>query len=159
MKVFSQSKYKLSQMHFGMRVMIVFFLLMILMGFGCGLILGIQKMGFSPSSIAQYYRGSGDDIAYPKSLLELLETAHFHFIGMPLVFLVVGHLAMMTSFSSKAIGRLIAIGFVGIFLNIMSPFLIRFLGAGFAYGVMVSVGLLCVAFVGLVGSVFWELKN
>ena len=159
MKVFSKSKYKLSQMHVGMRVMTVFFLVMILLGFGCGLLLGIQKMGFSPASIAAYYRGSSDGMSYPKSLLELLETAHFHFIGMPMVFLIVGHLAMMTGFSAKVIGRLIAIGFLGIFLNVLSPFLIRFFGTFFVYGEIMSVCLMILAFVGLVGSIFWDLGS
>ena len=157
MKVFSQSRYRLREMPVGMRVMSGFFLGMVVLGFLAGLVLGTLKMGIWPESIAVYYRGVGDGFLYPKSLLELLETAHFHLLGMPVVFLIVGHLGMMTSVSARRVGMLMGCGFLGIFLTIVSPFLVRYVSGVFAWVQLGGLGILAIGFLGLSGIVFVEL--
>lgn len=116
--------------------------------------------GWTPTSVASYYRGDDtpaaiggdrfgmDDDADPsitataspprtmhvaRSFGTLVEVAHLHLVAMPLVLFVIAHLFSMIPAGRGALGgALCYLGFAGAALDILSPFAIRYLSAGFA---------------------------
>ena len=131
MKVFVSKEYNLSETPRGMKMVLVGFLLLILAGYLVGLAMGVTKGGVTTQSLAQYYRGTEDGLVYPKSLMELLEVAHFHLLSMPVAYLIVAHLLFMTKFRWRF--AIVALGLLGMVLNLIAPFLIRFVAAGLAW--------------------------
>ncbi|MCE9615490.1 MAG: hypothetical protein K8T26_14560 [Lentisphaerae bacterium] len=89
-------------------------------------IMATRLTGTSPQSVAAHYQGreTAADEAFPKSVDELLMTAHFHLFIMPVVLLVVGHLVGLTRFPRSVQGLLMGAGSVGLLLNVGMPFLI-----------------------------------
>jgi|SaaInlStandDraft_6_1057023.scaffolds.fasta_scaffold56366_2 hypothetical protein len=132
MKHFESKQSRLTNLPFIMKWLSAFFLVLALIGFVVGLIMGIKKAGWVPSDIATYYRGSDTTMTFPKTIIELLEVAHFHLMSIPLVFLVVSHLMILSNASNKLKIWLISIGSAGLVLHIITPFLIRYTSSNFA---------------------------
>lgn len=114
--------------------------------------------GWTPTSVAAYYRGDeaavpiggerfglADDadpaaapapprtMHVPRSFGTLVEVAHLHLVAMPLVLFVVAHLFSMIAAGRGAFGgALCYAGFAGAALDILSPFAVRYLSSGFA---------------------------
>lgn len=154
MRVYAQREYKLFQMNAGMKWMTALFLLLILGGYFTGLLMGVLKAGWGKEALVNYYCGNEAMGLYPKSALELLEISHFHLLSMPVVFLIVAHLIMMTSLGIYFRLSMIVFGFLGMILDLVSPWLIRYAGAGFAW-VKLAGG--AVFGVSLLGMIFLEL--
>jgi hypothetical protein len=119
--------------------------------------------GWTPASVAAYYRGDppaaesrptgavderfgaaddGDGAVAPtaprtmqvaRTFGSLVEVAHLHLVAMPLVLFVVAHLFSMIAAGRSAFGgALCYAGFVGAALDILAPFAVRYVSAGFA---------------------------
>jgi hypothetical protein len=134
------------------------FLLGILAQAVSGVLMHHLGAGWTPASVAAYYRGNEDptpiggdrfgvaDDADPaaapmaprtmqvaRSFGTLVEVAHLHLVAMPLVLFVVAHLfSMIVAGRSAFGGALCYLGFAGAALDILSPFAVRYLSAGFA---------------------------
>ena len=125
MKIYAQKEYKLLMMNVGMKVITSLFLVMILAGYFTGLWMGFLKAGLGYQSLVDYYRGNEAAGFYPKSTLELLEITHFHLLSIPVVFLIVSHMISMTYLRFRTRIVFIVSGFIGMFLDLISPWLIR----------------------------------
>jgi hypothetical protein len=106
------------------------FLLLILGGVIVTILLAKETSGFTAARAVEHYRGGEESGSYAKSLHELLETAHFHAFSMPVVLLIVAHLMGLTRFGPVWKALLISGGFAGALLNLVSPFLLVYGGAG-----------------------------
>jgi hypothetical protein len=136
----------------------VLFLLGILAQAVSGVLMHHLGAGWTPTSVASYYRGNEtpapvgggrfglEDDANPtaapapprtmhvaRSFGTLVEVAHLHLVAMPLVLFVVAHLFSMIAAGRTAVGgALCYAGFAGAALDILSPFAVRYLSANFA---------------------------
>lgn len=82
-------------------------------------------------------------IAVPRAFGTLLEIAHFHLVMMPLVVFVVAHVFAMCPWGRGRFGGAVAyLTFAGVFLDILSPFAVRYGGGGFAIAKLLGFGLL-----------------
>lgn len=160
---FFASSHNLQQLAPRTRVLCSLFLLGILAQAISGGIMQHLGAGWTPASVAAYYRGdpqaaearptgtvderfgSADDadvtaaptaprtMQVARSFGSLVEVAHLHLVAMPLVLFVVAHLFSMTAAGRTAFGgALCYAGFVGAALDILAPFAVRYVSAGFA---------------------------
>jgi hypothetical protein len=136
MKQFS-NRSQLSRMDFHTRLIMTYFLLFMLLATGVSVFMSYQRTQLTPGGGADYYRGSDDRMNFPKEPTELMETTHFHLFIMPLIFLTVGHLFLMSSWSGGWKTFIVSTCFAYILLDIAKPWMIRYIGAGF--GVLAPV--------------------
>lgn len=149
-----------------------------------GLLMQHAGPGWSPASVARYFRGDdggapvqqavasdpfagldGGDaldagvIALPKSFEALMEVAHWHLAMIPLLIFLAAHCCALTGLGKRppfiAIGIVTGIGGVGV---IAAPFLVRYLGAGWApmqiaSVLLVDAGLIVLALVTITACV------
>ena len=92
-----------------------------------------SKMGLTPSSVIDYYRGNEDRYLQPRSLAGLLETLHFHSFAMGILLLTLTHLVLFVPISMRAKAFGIATAFGSGIAGELSGWGVRFLHPGFAY--------------------------
>lgn len=92
-----------------------------------------HRMGLTPSSVVDYYRGNEEKFLQPRSLLGLLEQLHFHTFAMGILLLTLTHLLLFVpvSMNTKAIG--IAGGFSSALVGELAGWGVRFVHPAFAY--------------------------
>ena len=113
-------------------------------------VLFISKLGFTPESIANYYRGSAVDFQPARNVNSMLEVSHGHAAMMVMVLLLITHLVIFTNGRPRN-KRLIIIGvFSAGIINELSSWAIRFLAPSFA---LVKL----VAFLSMQGLIFYIL--
>ena len=131
-----------------LKVIVWCFLVYTLVLWGTNAGLYFSKMGLTPGSVIEYYRGNEEKFLQPRSLQGLLETLHFHAFAMGILLVTLTHLVLFVPISmrTKAIG--IATAFTSGMLGELSGWGVRFVHPGCAY-----LKILC--FLLLEGSILW----
>jgi hypothetical protein len=123
-KDFSRKTYNFSALPLGQKLVYSSFLFFVILGWMTMLVFYAAKSGLSYETLLDYYRGNEEKMMYPKTFLELWEITHSHLFIMPLVFLVLIHLFMLTRAAvSWKVGVFLA-GTLGMILDIGAPWLI-----------------------------------
>ena len=107
-----------------------------------------SKMGLTPGSVVDYYRGNEERFLQPRSVQGLIEVLHFHSFAMGLLLLTLTHLVLFVPISTRAKTCGIATAFISGLAGELSGWGVRFLHPGFAY---LKIGF----FVTLEGVIFW----
>jgi hypothetical protein len=113
--------------------------------------------GLSPANTTQYYLGNAGDaapaprehggpaldipqenIVVAKDARAVVETFHFHLFSVPVCLLIVGHLFMMTSWTTRKKVIVIAIGSFATLFHLVGPPLVRFVWSGFSIAFVIS---------------------
>lgn len=157
MRMYVQKEYKLLMMNPGLKLVTSVFLFFVLLGYGVGMALGLAKSGLGLQSLVDYYRGNEALGLYPKTLVELLEVTHFHLLSMPIVYLIVCHLMMMTYFHFWTRMVFILSGLIGMILDLVSPWLICYVSGGFAFLKIAGTALFGLCFIGMILIQFYEM--
>ena len=129
-------KYNLSGASQGIKIVTTIFLIFMLIGIATNLLISYAKTGFSYNGLIEYYRGV--ESGYPKTYLELLETTHFHVFSMSVVFLILAHVFLMSSWSYRLKVMVIIISFLAMLAEICSPWLITYVSPKFAVLMIIS---------------------
>jgi len=90
------------------------------------------KMGLTPASVVDYYRGSEALFTQPRSYQSMLEVTHFHLPMMAVVILILTHLLIFAPFSTRTKNWFIGATFGSALLEEGSGWLVRFVSPGFA---------------------------
>ncbi len=106
------------------------------------------KMGLTPSSVVEYYRGNEEKFLQPRSLQGLLETLHFHAFAMGMLLMTLTHLVLFVPISMRTKGLGIAIAFSSGIGGELSGWGVRFVHPAFAY-------LKVACFLLLEGAILW----
>ena len=157
MKIYSAKEYKLRMMNPGVKMITAIFLVMVLGGYVTGFAMGLMKAGFGAEALADYYCGNELQGIYPKSALELMEVTHFHLLSMPIVFLIVGHLMMMTYFHLRTRVIVVALSFLGMVLDLLGPWLVRFVSPAFVYLKLFGSGIFGITFLLMIFAEVYEI--
>ena len=75
-------------------------------------LLYFEKMGLSPSSVVEYYRGDEERFLQPRTYQGMLEVSHFHLFAMGMLLLVLTHLMLFVPLADRAKAWLIAVPFL-----------------------------------------------
>ncbi len=92
-----------------------------------------SKLGLSPQSVIDYYRGNEERYLSPRSFLGLLEVLHFHTFSMGILLLTLTHLLLFVPLSMRVKAFGIATAFTAGLTGELSGWGVRFLHPGFAY--------------------------
>jgi hypothetical protein len=107
--------------------------LFLLLGFWVtNFLLYFSKMGLTPSSVIDYYRGSEEAFTAARSFRSMVEVAHFHLPMMAVVMLILTHLVIFIPFPNKAKVGIIVFSFSVAFLNESACWLVRFVSPNWA---------------------------
>ncbi|MFQ5990840.1 MAG: hypothetical protein ACE5NA_00250 [Nitrospiraceae bacterium] len=113
------------------RLAYTWFLLLMLAGFAFTFFWAHSMTDLSPRGIIEHYRGSDRTFGEPMSFGQLAETTHFHLFTMPVVFLIMVHVLYLTTASNTVKVSMTWIAFLGVTLDLVSPWLITYLSPVF----------------------------
>ncbi|MBI4516158.1 MAG: hypothetical protein HY699_10140 [Deltaproteobacteria bacterium] len=106
------------------------------------------KMGLTPTSVVEYYRGNPERFLQPRSAYGLLEMLHFHSFAMGILLLTLTHLLLFVPISPAVKAWGIALAFAAGLAGELSGWGVRFVHVGFAY-------LKIASFLVLEGVILW----
>jgi hypothetical protein len=118
-----------------LRLVYAGFLVLLAPGLLSQLAFHVGRIGLTPAAVATYYRGGeeGEVMVFPKTFGQILELTHAHAFTMSVVFLILAHLFVSTSVSDRFNASALAATFLGLFGDLASPWLVRYVAAGFAW--------------------------
>ncbi len=113
--------------------------------------------GLSPQGIANHYRGSDATFGEPMSFRELAEITHFHLFTMPVVFMILVHVLYLTMASNRLKVLMTWMGFGGVILDLISPWLIRYVSPMFVMTMLGGDILMTVSFLVMMAIPLYEM--
>lgn len=128
------------------RLLYTFFLLLMLAGFLFSFFWAHSMTGLSPQGIADHYRGSDATFGEPMSFRELAEITHFHLFTMPVVFIILVHVLYLTMASEGIKMSMTWMAFGGVFLDLVSPWLISYVSPVFVLTMLAGDTLMMISF-------------
>ncbi|HUJ24881.1 MAG TPA: hypothetical protein VLW85_02605 [Myxococcales bacterium] len=119
--------------------------------------LSIGRIGLSPHSIANYYRGGEGEMTFPKNFWQLMEVSHFHLFTVPVVALILSHLLYATPASVRARIWLTSMLFSGAIIDATAPWAVRYGAGGFACLLLLGWVLLSAGALLVVAVTLWAM--
>jgi len=158
-RAFGNHVYLLRNARREVRLIYTGFLLLVLIGMATMAAFQVHHIGLTPSRAAAYYRGgeSGGQMTFAKTFRELVEVTHFHSFVMGVVYLVLAHLFIATTLSPALKQAAILVAFAGLTGDLLSPWLIRYVGGEFAYVQLTSWAAEWMGFLGFLCVPLWEM--
>lgn len=121
-----------------LKIIIAFTLLFFVFLWLTNLLLYLQ-IGFSYSSVVEYYLGSEESFRPAKSYIGLLQESHFHFFSMAIILVTLNHLILFAPIKNLYKLILILSSFLSALGDISGGWLIRYVSPQFAYLKIASV--------------------
>lgn len=138
MRAFTRHTFQLRNVSLESKLAYSAFLLMMLPGVASLVAISVGRTGFNAQAIAAYYRGTDDEMSFPKTFWQLVETSHFHLFIIPVVALILSHLLLGTHASRRLRLGLIVSTFSGALLDVSGPWLVRYVSAFMAWLLLVG---------------------
>jgi len=144
-------QYKLWMAPAPQKIVITLFLLCVTVGLSLNIWIGAEKHGWTSGGVTDYYRGNEERMMFGKTTMELAETTHAHLFTMPILWLILGHLFVLTGWPTPLKGGVVIGAFVGMAAELATPWLVR--GGGgwvwlkFSAGYLMGAGWLCMTLV------------
>lgn len=134
MKNFTYPSYRLTAAGQEVKIIYTGFLLFAAVGMLTIVLYQFRRIGATYDLVVAYYRGGelGQEMAFPKTFAQLLETTHFHAFIMGVCFLILAHLFIATSLRPRTKWWFIGLAFFSSQADIAGPWLIRYLSSSFA---------------------------
>jgi hypothetical protein len=151
------TRFRLLDTDRNIRLLYTLFIATLFAGFLFTIYWAHNMTGLSYTGIAQHYLGSDQTFGEPKSFRELAETTHFHFFTMPVVFLILCHVFYLTMASPALKIILTWLAFLGVALDLLSPWLILYVIPHFAVAMLLGDVLMLGAFVVMAGLPLYEM--
>ena len=128
------------------RLVYTWFLLLMLVGFLFTFFWAHSMTDLTPKGIAEHYRGSDATFGEPMPFGQLAETTHFHLFTMPVVFMIMVHVLYLTMASPmiKVVSTWVA--FLGVTLDLVSPWLIAYVSPIFVLTMLTGDLLMVISF-------------
>lgn len=128
------------------RLIYTLFLLFTLVGFAFSFFWAHSMTSLSPQGIADHYRGSDETFGEPMSFRELAEVTHFHLFTMPVTFIILVHVLYLTGASNRVKSATTWGSFLGVGLDLVSPWLITYVSPFFVLTMLAGDVLMVVTF-------------
>ncbi len=102
--------------------------------------------GLTPQGIADHCLGSDATFGELMSFREPAEVTHFHLFTMPAVFMILVHVRYLTAASNGLKRAMTGMAFGGVTLDLVSPWLIRYLSPAFVLTMLAGDSLMLISF-------------
>jgi hypothetical protein len=128
------------------RLLYTLFLFLMFVGFAFSFFWAHSMTGLTPQGIADHYLGSDATYGEPMSFRELAEVTHFHLFTMPVVFMILIHVLYLTGTSATIKVGATWTAFGGVMLDLLSPWLIRYVSPVFVLTMLAGDSLMIITF-------------
>ena len=147
--------FRLADANFSFKVLVSFFLIAVGIGYVFGLIHIYNDVGFSYTGIATHYRGDAmpPDFAFSR----LIHLHHVHLFGLSMLFFLVGLVFSLTGLPEWFKTILLAMPFLGMFLDMTSFWLLVFVSPAFTWLGMGFGACMAFSFFLLIGRPLYEM--
>lgn len=168
MRYFSSAGFQIASLPVGLKIVLSLYLMANLLGLVVSSAKFLQRMEPTPSSVQNYYRGDSEKVdpmlpgeGEGKSVRYLTDTTHPHLFTVPMVLLVICHLAHLTRVNQLFLGLLDLGAFLGFFLMFGAPWVVSVEPTTFALLMIVGGSLLtlCMALLCLIPLVAMWLRS
>jgi hypothetical protein len=134
LKNFTYPVYRLAAASREVRIIYTGFLIFAALGMLTIGLYQLKRIGVTYDLIVAYYRGGEleQEMTYPKTFTQLLETTHFHAFIMGISFLTLAHLFIATGLGPRMKWSVIGLAFFSSLADIAGPWLIRYISPAFA---------------------------
>ena len=139
------------------RLVYTWFLLLMLFGFCFTFFWAHSMTDLTPKGIVEHYRGSDATFGEPMSFGQLAETTHFHLFTMPVVFMIMVHVLYLTMASPTLKVMTTWASFLGITLDLASPWLITYVSPLFVLTMLSGDILLLASFLVMFAIPMYEM--
>lgn len=160
---FAYKKFRLWRAPLQTRVLLTLFNTMIVLATAVSIVMYKVRTGLTTSGAQAYYLGNegtaraGDEMLFARSLKELLDVTHDHAFSQPFLFFVLCHIFALTRVSDRTKIVVYVASFVSVFVDLASPYLIRYVSPAFAPLQIVNSGMMTVALLTLLIVPTWEM--
>lgn len=151
------TRFRLRESDQHVRLLYTLFLLLMLAGFTFSFFWAHSMTGLSPQGVADHYRGSDATFGEPMSFRELAEVTHFHLFTMPVVFMILVHVLYLTGASHGMKLGVTWMGFGGVMLDLLSPWLISYISPVFVLTMLAGDTLMAVSFLIMMAIPLYEM--
>lgn len=114
------------------KLLLTCFLLVVSVGYLMGLVNVYDKTHLTYRGVVKNYRGSEEEMMYPKEFGDMVSITHTHISGWAMMFLLVLTVFLFSGFSTALKGTLGILPFVFIILDAGSMWLTRYVAPAFA---------------------------
>lgn len=147
------------------KIFFTFFLSIIAVAVGLGFLNYYERTGISSQKVIRYYCGDEEEdfntyppaegyqssimeqgLFFPKTYRELLEVTHTHIFSIPIIIFILSRIMAMTHTREGLKIIIYSISFLGVILNLVSPWVIRYAWPSFAFVFLTSHVLLIFSF-------------
>lgn len=151
MKNFTRRGNWLDQASWDIRAIYSFFLVFALIGHLSFILMVVKQVGPGYEKVVAHYRGGEGEfeMTFPKEFSELLEVTHFHAYIEGLMLLVLTHLFVVIPISQGLKRGIIGLAFGSTFLELLSPWMIRYITPYAAFGQIAAWIGMCVSYLPL----------
>lgn len=139
------------------RLVYTWFLLLMLVGFVFTFVWAHSMTDLTPKGLAEHYRGSDANFGEPMSFGQLAETTHFHLFTMPVVFMIMVHVLYLTMASPTVKVATTWACFLGVTLDLASPWLITYVSPLFVVTMLTGDVLMLLSFLVMFALPMYEM--
>ena len=160
---FAYKRFRLWRAPLQTRVLLTLFNTMIVLATAVSIVMYKVRTGLTTSGAQAYYLGNegtarpGDEMLFARSLKELLDVTHDHAFSQPFLFFVLCHIFALTRVSDRTKIVVYVASFVSVFVDLASPWLIRYVSPAFAPLQLVNSGVMTVSLLTLLIVPTWEM--
>lgn len=141
------------------RLVYSWFLLLMFIGFCFTFFWAHSMTNLTPTGILEHYRGASDNRQFgePMSFGQLSETTHFHLFTMPVVFMIMVHVLYLTMASPTLKVLTTWASFIGVTLDLVSPWLITYVSPLFVLSMLLGDLLMTLSFLVMFAIPMYEM--
>ncbi len=154
---------KLQQFPASFKILIVFFILLLWVGYAVSLIKVYDQTQFQSAKILEVYRGAetGENVGLimPPTFSTLLAVTHVHIFSQPMLYFLLSVLFILCDVSERKKSGLVATLFLGCLLSNASPWLIRYVSASFLWLLHVSQGMMSGSFLIMTLTILFQVSK
>jgi len=150
--------FPLAEASLSFKVLASFLLIAVGIGYVFGLIHIYKDVGFSYTGVVTHYRGEKDaEIPKDFAAANLIHVHHVHLFSLAMLFFLVGMVFILTNLPEIVKAILVAIPYLGMFLDFTSFWLLVFISPVFAAVAMLMGALMAAAFFLIIGRPLYEM--
>ncbi len=139
-----------------LQVVVVLYCLFVILLWATNWMLYFDAMGLTTASVVDHYLGNEAEFRAPRTYRGMVELAHFHLFAMGMLMMVLTHLALFVPLSVRAKIALVVVPFFSALASEGGGWLVRFLGAGFAWTKIAGFLLMQASLAALVLVALWS---